>query len=166
MFFGGDPTAVPPPALVVMTPTLNTTDWKCPLRNRGLYKRNRNTLLILSCTPFAFRTASIQQGMDSTRCQKRSTGMLAYVDSNASHSCVKLAWYPLGGRPFLIHTGNSWTWKIQHVAVLDTLKPVRLAPTTIPRSKPLQSFVLPILPLNGTCIQSMSQLSQGLKIIL
>ena len=58
----------------------------------------------LGCTLFAFRTASLCQGMDSTRHQKRSTGTLDHVDSNTSHSCVNLAGCPLGGGPFLIHT--------------------------------------------------------------
>jgi hypothetical protein len=40
--------------------------------------------------------------------------------------------------------------KSSSVAVLDTLKPVRLAPTTIPCSKAVKYFVLPIHPLNGT----------------
>ena len=52
--------------------------------------------------------------------------------------------------------------KPSRVAVLDTLKLVRLAPTTIPRSKALQYFVLPIHPLNGTNT-SIYQLSQGLN---
>ena len=50
-------------------------------------------------------------------------------------------------------------------AGLDTNRGA-LAPTTIPRSKPLKSFVLPIHPLNGTHTQSMSQLSQDLQILL
>ena len=52
------------------------------------------------------------------------------------------------------------------VAVLDTLKSVHLAPTTIPRSNALNSFVLPNHALNSTHTQSMSQLSQVLKILL
>jgi hypothetical protein len=38
--------------------------------------------------------------------------------------------------------------KSSSVAVLNTLKPVCLSPTTIPRSKILQCLVLPIHPLN------------------
>jgi hypothetical protein len=47
--------------------------------------------------------------------------------------------------------------KPSNIVVLDALKPVRLAPTTMPRSKALNL-------LNGT--QSMTHLSQGLKILL
>jgi hypothetical protein len=43
---------------------------------------------------------------------------------------------------------------------------VRPAPTTIPHSKAPKYFVLSIHHLNGTHTQSMSELGQGLKIIL
>uniref|UniRef100_A0A8C7JNI2 TIAM Rac1 associated GEF 2 n=1 Tax=Oncorhynchus kisutch TaxID=8019 RepID=A0A8C7JNI2_ONCKI len=45
-------------------------------------------------------------------------------------------------------------------SILDALKPVHLAPTTIPCSEALKCFVLPIHHLNSTHTQSMSQLSQ------
>jgi hypothetical protein len=53
--------------------------------------------------------------------------------------------------------------KPSSIAVLDTLKPVLLAPTTIPHSKALKYFVFSINLLHGTHTQSMSQLSNRIK---
>ncbi|XP_052324802.1 uncharacterized protein LOC127908959 isoform X3 [Oncorhynchus keta] len=91
---------------------------------------------------------SVPQGcwphVDSTRCGKRS---------NVSHSCVRLSGCPLGGEPFLIHTGKLLS--VKNPAALQFLTQTG-APSTIPCLKALQYLVLPVHPVNDT--QSMSQL--------
>ncbi len=39
--------------------------------------------------PFAFRTALILRGIDSTRCWKHSSEILVHIDMIASHSCCR-----------------------------------------------------------------------------
>jgi hypothetical protein len=117
----------------------------------------RNTSIILSCTPLPFRTASIGLCMDFM--VSKVTPMLPTVVA----SWLDVLW---------VLTHSCYTRetvereKPSGAAVLDILKLMRLAPTTVPCSKAFKSFVLPIHPLNGTHTQSMFHLSQGLKILL
>ncbi len=49
----------------------------------------RYTLLVPVWTPFAFRTALILRGIDSTKCWKRFSEILVHIDMIASHSCCR-----------------------------------------------------------------------------
>ena len=77
----------------------------------------------------------------------------------------QVGWMSFGWWNIVDTQGKLLCEKPSRVEVLDTLKPVCLENTTIPHSKALKSFVLPI-HLNGTRTQFMSQLSQGLKILI
>jgi hypothetical protein len=115
----------------------------------------KNTFLILSCTLF---------------CPQNSlnvSGHGLYKVSKAFHRDASHSWLGV-----LLVVDHCWYTR-ETVECGKTQqrcsswhKLVRLAPTTIPRSKALKYFVIPFHPLNGTHTQSISQLSQYLNILL
>ncbi len=62
--------------------------WRCTLTGHFI----RYTFLVLGWTPFAFRTALILRGIDSTRCWKHSSEILVHIDmiALASRSCCRI----------------------------------------------------------------------------
>ena len=82
---------------------------------------------------------------------------------NSYHQFLTIGWMFFGWWTLLhTHMGETGCEIPSNVAVLDTLKLVSLAPT-IPCSKVLQYFVLPIPTLNDIYTRSMSQ---GLTILI
>ena len=77
--------------------------------------------------------------------------------------------HPVVSRSYLVSCYLACYRIICNILVIVTtlvLDRKRLHLQPCPVQKALQSFVLPVHPLNGTHTQSMSQLSQGLKILL
>ncbi len=53
----------------------------------------RYTLLVQDWTPFAFRTAFILRGIESTRCWKYSSEILVHLDMIVSRSCCRFVYW-------------------------------------------------------------------------
>jgi hypothetical protein len=120
----------------------------------------RNTFLILSCTPFCHQNSLNLSWHGLYKVFKAFHRDAGPCWLQCFPRLCQVGWMSFGWWTILdTHRETVEHGKPNRVAVLDTLKTVRLPPTTIPRSKTLKSFVMPIHPLNGTHIQSMSQLS-------
>ncbi len=64
----------------------------------------RYTLLVPGWTPFAFRTALILHGIDSSRCWKHSSEILVHIVMTASRSCCRFF-----GRTSMMRISRSTT---------------------------------------------------------
>jgi hypothetical protein len=114
--------------------------------------KERNTFLILSCTPFCLQNNLNLLGRGLYKLSKafhRDTGP-CWLQSFPQ--LCQIVWMSFGWWTILDTHRKLLCEKPSSVAVLDTLKPVCLAPTTIqyPVQRHLNSLSLPISPLNGT----------------
>ena len=152
----------------------------CPLHNRHLVsnmfgKSNRNTYRIVRTAILIIPTPKYYDNIKSW-----GPWQFPALQDNTFHrnagSCwfqrfPQLAgWLEVGWRSFgwwtILDTHRKLLSVKTAVACSSWHKPVHLAPTTIPHSKGLKYYAMPIDPLNGTHAQSMSQLSKGSKILL
>ncbi len=79
---------------IYFAPLLLTFDIPPPKKCMCIYTQSLATLLGTPCEyrvgpPFAFRTALILRGVDSTRCWKHSSEILVHIVMIASHSCCR-----------------------------------------------------------------------------
>ena len=100
------------------------------------------TFLILSCTPFCPRNSLHFWGAWTKRCLKHTTGMLSMLTPMLPTLVSSWLYGPPPKRHSWYTRETVEREKPSSVALLDTLKPVHLALTTMPRSKALKYFVL------------------------
>ena len=120
-------------------------------------KNIRNTFLIFSCTPFCPQNSlnSSWHGLyEVSKAFHRDAGQCWL---QCFPQLCQVVWMSFGWWTILDTHKKLLSMKNPAALQFLRLKPVHLAPTNIPRSKVLQSFVLPIHSLNGTRTQSMSQ---------